>query len=97
MAARAILRIAMGGGVMITKVQKWGNSQGVRLSKELLLDAEIDVGDAVDVAIRDGALVVTPVRGVRGGHDLRRLVSRIPKGYKPVQLDWGPPVGREVW
>ena len=82
---------------MITKVQKWGNSQGVRLSKELLLDAEIDVGDAVDVAIRDGALVVTPVRRVRGGHDLRQLVSRIPKGYKPEQLDWGPPVGREVW
>jgi antitoxin MazE len=82
---------------MITKVQKWGNSQGVRLSKELLLNAEIDVGDAVDVAIRDGALIVTPVRRVRGGHDLRQLVSRIPKGYKPEQLDWGPPVGREVW
>lgn len=82
---------------MITKVQKWGNSQGVRLSKELLLNAEIDVGDAVDVAIRDGALVVTPVRRVRGGHDLKQLVSRIPKGYKPEELDWGPPVGREVW
>ena len=82
---------------MITKVQKWGNSQGVRLSKDLLLDAEIDVGDAVDVAIRDGALVVTPIRRVRGGHDLRQLVRRISKGYKPEQLDWGPPVGREVW
>ena len=82
---------------MITKVQKWGNSQGVRLSKELLSDAEIDVGDAVDVAVRDGALVVTPVCRIRGGHDLERLVSRIPKGYKPEELDWGAPVGREVW
>jgi antitoxin MazE len=82
---------------MITKIQKWGNSQGVRLSKALLSDAEIDVGDAVDVAVRDGALVVTPVRRIRGGHDLGQLVSRIPKGYKPEDLDWGPPVGREVW
>ena len=82
---------------MITKVQKWGNSQGVRLSKELLSGAEIDVGDAVDVAVRDGALVVTPVRRIRGGHDLEQLVSRIPKSYKPEDLDWGPPVGREVW
>ena len=24
---------------MVTKVQKWGNSQGLRLSKELLSDA----------------------------------------------------------
>ena len=82
---------------MITKVQKWGNSQGVRLSKELLSGAEIDVGDAVDVAVRDGALVVTPVRRIRGGHDLEQLVSRIPKSYKSGELDWGPPVGREVW
>jgi antitoxin MazE len=82
---------------MITKVQRWGNSQGVRLSKELLSDVEINVGDAVDVAARDGALVVTPVRRVRGGHDLRELVRRIPKDYKPEELDWGYPVGREVW
>lgn len=82
---------------MITKVQKWGNSQGVRLSKELLSDVEINVGDAVDVAVRDGALVVTPLRRVRGGHDLRKLVRRIPKDYKPEEFDWGYPVGREVW
>ncbi len=82
---------------MITKVQKWGNSQGIRLSKELLSDVEINVGDAVEVAVRDGALVVTPVRRVRGGHDLRELVRRIPKDYKPEELDWGYPVGREVW
>jgi antitoxin MazE len=82
---------------MITKVQKWGNSQGIRLSKELLSNVEINVGDAVDVAVRDGALVVTPLRRVRGGHDLRTLVRRIPKDYKPEELDWGYPVGREVW
>ncbi|MEW6752964.1 MAG: AbrB/MazE/SpoVT family DNA-binding domain-containing protein [Candidatus Latescibacterota bacterium] len=82
---------------MITKVQKWGNSQGIRLSKELLAEARIGVGDAVDVAAREGALIVTPVRRVRGGHDLRELVRRIPKGYQPEELDWGQPVGREVW
>ena len=82
---------------MIMKVQKWGNSQGIRLSKELLSHVEINVGDAVDVAVRDGALVVTPLRRVRGGHDLRALVRRIPKDYKPEELDWGYPAGREVW
>jgi len=82
---------------MVTKVQKWGNSQGVRLSKALLSDVEINIGDAVNVAVRDGALVVTPLRRVRGGHDLRELVRRIPKDYKPEEVDWGFPVGREVW
>lgn len=82
---------------MVTRVQKWGNSQGVRLSRELLSDTDINVGDAVEVTVRDGGLVVTPLRRVRGGHDLRALVRRIPKGYKPEELDWGHPVGREVW
>jgi len=82
---------------MITTVQKWGNSQGLRLSKTLLSDVEIAVGDAVDVAVHQGTLIVTPVRRVRGGHDLHDLVRRIPKGYRPEELGWGTPVGREVW
>ncbi|MGH7584461.1 MAG: AbrB/MazE/SpoVT family DNA-binding domain-containing protein [Gemmatimonadales bacterium] len=82
---------------MITRVQKWGNSQGLRLSRSLLSDVDIDVGDAVDVAVREGALIVTPVRRVRGGHDLRELVRRVPRGAKPTEWDWGSPVGREAW
>ena len=82
---------------MITKIQRWGNSQGLRLNKTLLADADMDVGDAVDVAVHEGTVIVTPVRRVRGGHDLRALVRRIPKGNKPEELDWGAPVGREAW
>jgi len=82
---------------MITKVQKWGNSQGLRLSKELLSGIRIDVGDAVDVSVHDGSLVITPARRVRGGLDLEQLVSRIPEGYQPEEIDWGPPAGSEVW
>jgi antitoxin MazE len=82
---------------MITRIQKWGNSQGLRLSKSVLSDADIEVGDSVDVAVHKGALVVTPVRRVRGGHDLRTLVRRIPKGDTSVEYDWGAPAGREVW
>jgi len=82
---------------MITKVQKWGNSQGLRLSKELLADVRIAVGDSVDVTVHDGALVITPARRVRGGIDLEQLVGRIPEAYEAEEIDWGPPAGREVW
>ena len=82
---------------MITKVQKWGNSQGLRLSKGLLSGMQISVGDAVEGAVRDGPLVVTPVRRGRGGRDLAELVARIPGGCGPGELDWGPPTGEEVW
>ncbi|MDA3936595.1 MAG: AbrB/MazE/SpoVT family DNA-binding domain-containing protein [Actinomycetota bacterium] len=82
---------------MITKVQKWGNSQGLRLSKALLSDVEIDVGDAVEVAVQNGTLVVTPVRRIRGGVELKQLVREIPADYEPSEVDWGPATGKEVW
>ena len=82
---------------MVTKIQKWGNSQGLRLAKQVLEDAHISIGDDVDVTARDGLIVVAPVRRVRGKRSLQELISRIPKNYKSEEIDWGQPVGKEAW
>ena len=44
---------------MATKVQKWGNSQGVRLSKELLSKAD----EAAEVGRKVSDLVFGPLGG----------------------------------
>ncbi len=82
---------------MVTRIQKWGNSQGLRLARQVLEDAHISVGDEVDVTTRDGMIVIAPVRRIRGKQSLQELVSRIPKNCEPKEVDWGKPVGREVW
>jgi len=82
---------------VVTKVQKWGNSQGLRLAKQVLADARIAVGDDVEVSVREGVIVIAPVRCPRGKRSLEELVSRIPKNYKIGEVDWGSPVGRETW
>jgi antitoxin MazE len=82
---------------MVTKVQKWGNSQGLRLARQVLEDARIAVGDDVDVTVREGVIVIAPVRRVRGKQSLEKLVKRIPNNCKTGEIDWGKPVGREVW
>jgi len=82
---------------MVTRVQKWGNSQGLRLAKQVLEDTCISVGDEVDVTARDGMIVIVPVRRIRGKQSLQELVSRIPGNYKTGEIDWGEPVGKEVW
>ena len=82
---------------MVTKIQKWGNSQGLRLSKQLLEDARISVGDEVDLTVRDGVIVIAPARRVRGKHSLQELIARIPEDYRTTEVDWGQPVGREAW
>ena len=82
---------------MVTKVQKWGNSQGLRLAKQVLEDAHISVGDHVEVTIREGTIIISPVRRVRGKRSLQELVSGIPRSYQTEEVDWGKPVGREAW
>ena len=82
---------------MQAKIQKWGNSQGLRLTKNLLADAQLGVGDEVDISVKDGIMIVTPAKRIRGRHKLKDLVARIPENYKTSEIDWGEPVGKEVW
>ena len=83
---------------MVTKVQKWGNSQGLRLAKQVLEETHISIGDPVDVSARDGMIVIAPIRrSVRGGLSLQELVARIPKNYKPQEVEWGERAGSEDW
>ena len=82
---------------MRTKVQKWGNSQGFRVTKTLLDEAGIHVGDEVDVSVRRGRIIVEPVSRIRERYDLKDLVSKMPEDYRPEELDWGPPTGKELW
>jgi len=82
---------------MQTKIQRWGNSQGLRISKALLANASLEVGDEVDVTLQDGALVIKPTKKIRGKYRLEDLVASIPGDYQPEEVDWGEPSGKEVW
>jgi len=80
---------------MVTKVQKWSNSQGLRLSKQVLDLAGIAVGADVEIIVGDRQILVK--KAGRSKYDLAELVSRIPKVYKAREVDFGPAVGKEVW
>jgi len=82
---------------MLAKIQKWGNSQGIRIPKATLADVQIDIGDDVNVAVKNGALIVTPARRIRKKYTLTELVAKIPKGRTVQEIDWGKPAGKEVW
>ena len=82
---------------MLGKIQKWGNSQGFRFTKALLQEAQINVGDEVTVSVQNGRIIVEPANKVQGRYDLKELVSKMPQEYQAEELDWGAPVGKEVW
>ena len=82
---------------MLAKIQKWGNSQGLRLAKNLLEDAHLDVGDEVDISVKGGIMIVKPAKRIRGRYNLEELIARIPRDYESDEVDWGEPVGKEIW
>ncbi|MCF7929465.1 MAG: AbrB/MazE/SpoVT family DNA-binding domain-containing protein [Spirochaetales bacterium] len=82
---------------MNARIRKWGNSQGIRLAKSLLKEADLEVGDEVLLRVDEGKVVLEPLHRVRGRYDLAELVAEIPAEYKPREVDWGGPAGNEVW
>jgi len=46
---------------MITKVQKWGNSLGVRIPKPMAEDTRLRAGSPVDVREEGDRLIIVPV------------------------------------
>ena len=80
---------------MLSKIQKWGNSQGLRFTKALLQEARINVGDEVSVSVENGRIIVESATKVRGKYDLKELVAKIPQEYQAEELDRGKPVGKE--
>ena len=81
----------------LTTIQKWGNSQGLRLAKAILQEAQLNVGDEVDISVEKGRIIIEPTTKVRGRYDLQELLSKMPQEYRVEELDWGEPIGKEVW
>ena len=80
---------------MVTKVQKWGNSQGLRLAKHVLENARIAVGDDVEIIVGEEQITIKKV--VKPKFDLAEMVARMPRNYKAREESFGKPVGLEEW
>jgi antitoxin MazE len=77
----------------MSTIQRWGNSQGLRLSKELLKAAELDVGDEVTIRADKGRIVVEK----RKRYDLAEMIAQLPEDYQVEEETLGEPLGQEVW
>jgi len=80
---------------MNTRIQKWGNSLGLRIPKSLAEEAGVEAGSEVELSVKDGQLVVTPTR--RRKYRLRDLLRKVTPENVHDEIDTGGPVGREGW
>ena len=80
---------------MNTKIQKWGNSLGLRIPKSFAEEAGVEAGSEVELSVKDGQLVVTPTR--RRKYQLRDLLRKVTPANLHDEIDTAGPVGREGW
>ncbi|MCM1542553.1 MAG: AbrB/MazE/SpoVT family DNA-binding domain-containing protein [Blautia sp.] len=80
---------------MQTQVREWGNSQGIRLSKEILKSAGIALNEVLDVSVSNG--IITLAKSFRHKTLEERAAEFDDRLMLDGEYDWGESVGREVW
>ena len=86
-----------------TNIRRWGNSQGIRLSKEILAQMDLQENDTVGINVYDGKMTVEKVNKPK----YLNLQERLEAFYKrPIEeiyvestqeVDVGDPKGNEIW
>ena len=89
---------------MTTAITKWGNSHGIRIPKSILDSLFLKVADMVELAIEGDAIVVKKAKTTKTieerfeeffGTDFETALEQNP--YDVPEIQWGAPVGEEVW
>jgi antitoxin MazE len=78
---------------MFAQVSRWGNSQGIRISKKMLEHVGIELNDEVEIIAKNNTLVIKPAK--------KKTIDWYLEGYERPEADesWEDiePKGREVW
>ena len=80
---------------MQTRIQKWGNSLGLRIPKSFAEQAGVEAGSEVDLSIEKGELIVRPRRLPR--YRLKDLLRGVTAKNVHKEVKTGRQVGQEIW
>jgi antitoxin MazE len=80
---------------MQTRVQKWGNSLGLRILRSLAEQIGLGAGTAVSLSAKDGELLVKPARPTRLSLD--ELLAEVSDSNLHSSVETGSAVGAEIF
>ena len=86
-----------------TAVRRWGNSQGIRLSKEIINRMNLKEDDEVSISIDDGKMIIDKINKPKYLNLKERLEAFYNKPIDEIyvestqEVDTGVPKGEEVW
>ncbi|GGB50409.1 AbrB/MazE/SpoVT family DNA-binding domain-containing protein [Blastomonas aquatica] len=80
---------------MRSQVKKWGNSASVRIPARVLAAADMHIDQEVEMREEGGRIIIEPV--AVPSYDLEDLLAAMKPENFPDEIDFGPPVGEEIW
>jgi antitoxin MazE len=91
---RGMVEVTQSQESMRAQIVGWGNSQAIRIPRAMLDALQISEGDEVELMVENGRLTVQPANPKI---TLESLVAAITSKNRHKEIDWGKPVGNEVW
>ena len=80
---------------MNTKVQKWGNSLGIRIPISITKSLNIKANTSIEIKIEGDKILMQPIKNIE--YDLKKLISHINESNRHDEKEWGNPIGNEIW
>ena len=81
---------------MTAVISKWGNSQGLRVPKDIMKTLHLSVGDEVNIFVQNNKAIIEPIKKEKIKYDINELVAKIPKDYQAKE-EIILSLGREEW
>ena len=81
---------------MTTTIQKWGNSQGIRIPKMLLDSVNWSENEQITIKVDNGKLIIEKTKD-RKRKNIKELFKNYKGNYEPEKIDWGEPKGEDIW
>lgn len=80
---------------MVVQIKTWGNSQGIRLSKDILESIGARIDDFLDIEVKNDSIVLSKKFKHRTLEERAAEFNGKIGPYK--EFKWDEPVGREQW
>jgi antitoxin MazE len=78
-----------------SSVKKWGNSLAVRIPSAVAQDLGLSENSTVQITSDGAVATIKPKKCDKVS--LKELVAGITPDNRHQEVDWGEPVGKEVW
>lgn len=79
---------------MITTIQKWGNSQGIRIPKFFLDTFHWSDNEELVLSADKDRLIIEKAEPRK---TIMELFADFEGKYEPIEINWGQPAGEEIW